>query len=168
MQKAAETLMQVQKQPLMQRQIPVPGGTDVSYLYDSLSQAVEAQDMDAEPIANEAISAAQSNKAAADDAAGRLAAAGEALNNSSAALSQAGENMERAAGLSQTVAGMTGTPSEAGILSDTLKGQLQEMSAGLQQIITWYSCCSNTAESGRQLWTGTVKGRCNRSASAGN
>ena len=40
--------------------------------------------------------------------------------------------MERAAGLSQTVAGMTGTPSEAGILSDTLKGQLQEMSAGLQ------------------------------------
>lgn len=112
------------------------GGTDVSYLYDSLSQAVEAQDMDAvAAIANEAISAAQSNKAAADDAAGRLAAAGEALNNSSAALSQAGENMERAAGLSQTVAGMTGTPSEAGILSDTLKGQLQEMSAGLQQII---------------------------------
>ena len=121
------------------------GAADVSYLYDSLNQAVEAQDMDAvAAIANEAIAAAQSNKEAADDASNRLAAAGEALNNSSAALTQAGETLGRAA---ETNAAGTGV----------LQSQLQEMSAGLQQIIDGTNAAEAQLNAGVSYGLGQLK-----------
>ncbi len=121
------------------------GAADVSYLYDSLNQAVEAQDMDAvAAIANEAIAAAQSNKEAADDASNRLAAAGEALNNSSAALTQAGETLGRAA---ETNTAGTGA----------LQSQLQEMSAGLQQIIDGTNAAEAQLNAGVSYGLGQLK-----------
>ena len=95
-------------------------------------------------LALEAIAAAQSNKEAADDASNRLAAAGEALNNSSAALTQAGETLGRAA---ETNTAGTGA----------LQSQLQEMSAGLQQIIDGTNAAEAQLNAGVSYGLGQLK-----------
>ncbi|HIX29119.1 MAG TPA: YhgE/Pip domain-containing protein [Candidatus Blautia stercoravium] len=135
------------------------GTADVSYLYDSLNQAVEAQDMDAvAAIANEAIAAAQNNKEAADDASNRLAAAGEALNNSSAALTQAGQALGRAADVSEAVGGMSAPTAETGTAGiGALQSQLQEMSAGLQQIIDGTNTAAAQLNAGVSYGLGQLK-----------